>query len=109
MKDYIKASMMTRTNLLEPSVAFNLGDQQLLNSSNPNSNSSNDTSLSSTQPLGVEKTPTSTSLDPFGGGFFKSSARKNIELLEVYRGMSYEEWAEIRDKFLKSHRMKSSF
>ena len=106
MKDYIKASMMTRTNLLEPSVAFNLGDQQL-NNSNPNS--SNDTSLSSTQPLGVEKTPTSTSLDPFGGGFFKSSARKNIELLEVYRGMSYEEWAEIRDKFLKSHRMKSSF
>lgn len=37
-----------------------------------------------------------------------SSRSKNVEFLNIYKGMPYDEWISIRDQFLKNHRMLKS-
>ena len=39
------------------------------------------------------------------GSMNTSRSGRNIDLLEIYKGMSYEEWTKIRDTFLKTHNM----
>lgn len=39
------------------------------------------------------------------GSMNTSRSGKHIDILEIYKGMSYEEWTKIRDTFLKSHNM----
>jgi hypothetical protein len=30
---------------------------------------------------------------------------KSLEMLNIYKGMSYDEWCKVRDKFLETHNM----
>jgi hypothetical protein len=34
-----------------------------------------------------------------------SNRFKSYEMLNIYKGMSYDEWCKIRDKFLETHNM----
>ena len=48
-------------------------------------------------------------LAEFSSSSFTSSStgktKNSMEIGNVYKGMSYEEWIKIRDQFLKSHNM----
>jgi hypothetical protein len=50
-----------------------------------------------------------TKIADFSSSSFTSSstgkAKHSMEIGNVYKGMSYEEWVKIRDQFLKSHNM----
>lgn len=113
MKDYIKASMMTRSNLIDTNFAFgSTGDN---NNNNKNSMESS-TTVPGLPPLTSDPYVSSdmfnsSSSNP-GGGLFKNSSasasarrRAAAEFADVYKGMSYDEWIEVRNKFLKSHPM----
>ncbi|CAF0933556.1 unnamed protein product [Brachionus calyciflorus] len=58
-------------------------------------------SLNSSNPMNTTNNFTSASM----GSMNTNRSGKNLDLLEIYKGMSYEEWTKIRDSFLKSHNM----
>lgn len=39
------------------------------------------------------------------GSMNTNRSGKQLDILEIYKGMTYEEWTKIRDTFLKTHNM----
>lgn len=81
--------------------------------SKPNLNSTklelfdiNKTTLSSNTKSDAIKTNKSNNFNSSSVDFMNTSrSGKHLDILEIYKGMSYEEWIKIRDTFLKTHNM----
>lgn len=105
MKDYIKASLVTKSSLIEPNISLGPVDPQ-------HHQQQNESHLNKISPINVPaiidiSSTSAGDLFSSSSGLFRNSARKHSELLNVYKGMNYDEWIEIRDKFLRAHQMKN--
>lgn len=99
MKDYSKPpNTASRFDLLDPNRKATIQSANInLNSTNTNANANNGNSNANT----IANNLNSTSV----GSMNSTRASKNLDLFNIYKGMSYDEWAKIRDSFLKSHNM----
>lgn len=86
MKDYTKPPVNSRFESLEK---MRKGTTVPMLNSSVNTNSNNNLNSNSVGSFNSNRTSNS----------------KNLDLMNIYKGMSYDEWVKIRDSFLKSHNM----
>lgn len=83
MKDYLKANI-PKTSLFDQKRTIGL-----------------------TKRNGDDKTAVENSAEILNNSYNSSfrTGNRQFEVLDVYNGMSYDEWVGVRDKFLKTHNM----
>ena len=92
-----------RSNKLSKYDLFEMENRRLNESMMNKKNLNNSTSFNP-----ASNSMTKSTSNPTTQSFSKSSDRssvKSYDIFNIYKGMPYDEWAKIRDEFLKTHNM----